>query len=213
MIRAVLWDFGGVLTTSPFAAFNRFEDERGLPRDFIRRVNAADPDDNAWARLERSEVGLAEFSDLFEAESRALGHAVRGEEVLRLLHGEVRPAMVEALRRCRERLLCACLTNNFVAGTEEGGTYASERAPAVAEVMALFHLVIESSKAGVRKPDPRFYRMACERLGVAPEDSVFLDDLGVNLKPARAMGITTIKVADPAAALAELERAVGFALV
>ena len=76
----------------------------------------------------------------------------------------------------------------------------------------LFDVVVESSKAGCRKPDPRFYEIACEELGIEPSQAVFLDDLGINLKPARAMGMTTIKVTDPGEALRELEAVVGMVL-
>ncbi len=209
MIRAVLWDFGGVVTTSPFDAFNAYERRHGIPENFIRRINAANADDNAWAKFERNEVDLAQFSALFEAESAAQGHPIAGEQVIRLLTGEVRPEMVAALRRCRERFIIACLTNNFAARKGPGMTFSAARGAAVEAAMALFHVVIESSKVGVRKPDPRIYRIACDQLGVAPAEVVYLDDLGVNLKPARAIGMTTIKVGDAAVALAELERVVG----
>lgn len=210
MIRAVLWDFGGVLTTSPFEAFNRFESEAGLPRDFIRTVNATNPDSNAWARIERAEIGLDDFSEMFERESAAAGHAIPGKTVLELLAGDVRPEMVVALKRCREVLKCACLTNNFALG--DGETVWPARTQSLAEIMDLFHLVLESSRIGVRKPDPRMYQIACERLAVEPSEAVFLDDLGINLKPARAMGITTIKVTDPAGAIDELAATIGFDL-
>jgi len=211
-IRAVLWDFGGVLTTSPFDAFNRYEAEHGLPTDFIRSVNAADPDRNAWARFERSEIGIDEFDSAFETESAARGHAVSGRDVVALLAGDVRPAMVEALKRCRERLKCACITNNARVGEGPGMTLDPQKSAEVAAIMTLFHEVIESSKVGVRKPDPEIYEITCRALAVAPAEAVYLDDLGINLKPARAMGMTTIKVGDPDVALAELEAAVGFAL-
>jgi putative hydrolase of the HAD superfamily len=201
-IRAVFWDFGGVVLSSPFEAFNRYEEAKGLPRDLIRTVNATNPDTNAWARLERSEVGFDEFCDLFEAECAALGHTVAAREMLGLLQGEIRPAVVEAIRRCRDAgLVTACLTNNFVSGDR---TPADGR-PDHAEVLDLFAFVLESSKAGVRKPDPRFYELACELAGVEPGEVVFLDDLGINLKPAKALGMATIKVVDPDVALAELE--------
>ncbi len=202
-ITAALFDFGGVILSSPFDAFARYEADHGLPADFIRRVNSTDPDTNAWARLERSEVDLDGFATAFEDESAALGHRVPGYDVLALLAGEVRPEMVEAVRRCGERLKTAMLTNNVVGMSFN---------PKVAEIMALFDTVVESSVVGVRKPDPAFYEIACERLGIEPSEAVFLDDLGINLKPARAMGMTTIKVGDPAVALAELEAAVGFPL-
>ncbi len=212
MVGAVLWDFGGVLTTSPFDNFRRFERQNGLPEDFLRRVNATNPDTNAWARFERSEIDLRGFDRVFEEETRAAGHPVRGARVIELLATDLRPAMVEALRRCAERLPVGCITNNAKAG--EGPTMARtpERARAVAEVMALFSVVVESSKVGLRKPDPRIYRMACDMLRMAPEETVYLDDLGINLKPARDMGMTTIKVAEPDHAIAELEALVGIPL-
>ncbi len=211
-VRAILWDFGGVLTTSPFEAFNRFEAERGLPRDFIRRVNATDPDTNAWARLERNEIDLAGFDALFRRESAALGHPVDGRDILPLLAGDLRPEMVRALELCRARLRCVCVTNNANYG--EGPSMSSDaaRAAEIRRVFDLFHEVVESRVVGVRKPDPRIYEIACEAARAAPEEIVYLDDLGINLKPARALGMTTIKVVDPAEALAGLAAAVGFAL-
>lgn len=204
-IRAVIFDFGGVILTSPFEAFARYERDNGLPDGFIRRVNTVNPDANAWAKLERSEVDLAGFARLFEAEARELGHEVDGTAVLGLLAGTLRPEMVEALRRCHERLKTALLTNNFLAVDAPADT-------PMGQVMAHFDVIVESSRAGVRKPDPAIYRMVCNDLGVEPPEAVFLDDLGINLKPARAMGMTTIKVGDPAVAIAELEAVVGFPL-
>ncbi len=208
-LKAVLWDFGGVILSSPFEAFGRYERQRGLPKDFIRTLNATNPDTNAWAKFERNEVPFDEFCDLFEAEARALGHTLAAREVMPLLAGEIRPAMVEALRRCGRRFKTACLTNNVV-----GFNDFPERARATGrdEVLSLFDAVIESSKVGCRKPDPRFYEIACETLGIQPTEAVFLDDLGINLKPAKELGMRTIKVTEPSLALAELEAIVGFAL-
>ncbi|MBR1216655.1 HAD-IA family hydrolase [Bradyrhizobium sp. U87765 SZCCT0131] len=209
MIEAVIWDFGGVITTSPFEAFARFEAERGLPVDIIRRTNAANHLDNAWAKFERAEIDLATFDELFAAESRALGAEVRGADVLPLLSGDLRPEMIEALRRVKAHSKTGCITNNLPAnsiGSRSG------RSLYVAEVMVLFDHVIESAKIGLRKPDPRIYRMMIEALNVDPARCVYLDDLGVNLKPAREMGMTTIKVVNAAQALAELEAATGLVL-
>ncbi|MFK8024026.1 MAG: HAD-IA family hydrolase [Ilumatobacter sp.] len=207
-IRAVLWDFGGVILTSPFEAFNRYEDEHGLPTDFIRSVNSHEPDDNAWARLERDDITPHEFDGAFAAESEALGHRVPGADVLALLSGAVRPEMVTALDRVIEAgHATACLTNNVVSDDT-----AANKRPDVAAVMARFDHVVESSKVGVRKPEPRFYEIACELLGVQPSECVFLDDLGINLKPARAMGMATIKVGGPDAAIADLESILGIGL-
>ncbi len=207
-IRAVIFDFGGVILTSPFDAFARYEQANGLPEGFLRRLNATNPDGNAWAKLERSEVNLVGFARLFEAEAAAAGHPVDGSAVLALLAGELRPEMVTALRRCHERLGTALLTNNFVSSADNG----SRPAGPFAEVIELFDVVVESSQVGLRKPDPAIYRLVCDKLGVEPTEAVFLDDLGVNLKPARAMGMTTIKVVDPMTALEELEAVVGFPL-
>ncbi len=204
MIEAVLWDFGGVLTTSPFEAFNRFEAERGIPRDFIRRINATNAEHNAWARLESSTISLAEFDAAFEVESRAAGHPIRGQAVIDLLSGDLRPRMVSVLTQCKARFKVACLTNNVKSGEGPGMARTSERAARMHEVMSLFDLVLESSKEGIRKPNPAFYRRACERLGIEPFNAVFLDDLGINLKPAKALGMTTIKVTSEDQAIAEL---------
>ncbi|UDY36922.1 HAD-IA family hydrolase [Dermatobacter hominis] len=207
MIRAVLFDFGGVILSSPFEAFAAYERRAGLPEGFLRSVNATDPDTNAWARLERSELALDEFAAAFEEEARALGQVVDGNEVLACLRGELRPRMVEALRRCKERYATALLTNNFLTGDpscSSGGSFGP--------VLELFDVVVESSQVGVRKPEPRFYEIALERLGATAAEAVFLDDLGVNLKPARAMGMTTIKVVDPDVALDELGALLGLEL-
>ncbi|HEU5150974.1 MAG TPA: HAD-IA family hydrolase [Iamia sp.] len=208
-ITAALFDFGGVILSSPFEAFARYEAERGLPAGFLRRVNATNPDTNAWAQLERNHVSLEEFSALFEAEARALGGEVDGMEVLGCLRGDLRPEMVEAVRRCGERLKTGLLTNNVISMRAEEMSGSSD--PHVA-VLGLFDVIVESSRVGTRKPDPAFYEHACELLDIEPAEAVFLDDLGVNLKPARAMGMRTIKVDDPAVAIAELERNVGFPL-
>ena len=209
---AVLWDFGGVILTSPFEAFNRYEAEIGLPKDFIRSLNARNGDTNAWAKMERSEVSLEGFVALFEEEARQLGHKVDGWRILQSLSGDIRPQMVEALRRCKTAFRVACITNNMKHGEGPGMARSPDKAAAVAEVMTLFEHVIESSKLGFRKPDPRIYRHACELIGVPPERCVYLDDLGVNLKPARALGMQTIKVGDPDEAIAELEAIVGISL-
>jgi putative hydrolase of the HAD superfamily len=210
-IEAVLWDFGGVFTTSPFDAFNRYERERGLPADIIRKINSINPDTNAWARLERSELAPAEFDAEFLAEAREFGLSIPGRDVLGLLSGDLRPAVVCAFFACKARFKVGCITNNAPTGKGAGMSSSSEKAQQIAEVFAQFDHVIESSKAGVRKPDPRIYRMMCDALSVKPEACVYLDDLGINLKPAREMGMTTIKVTSEAQLLADLSKAVGIA--
>src|SRR3984957_9539045 len=209
MLEAVIWDFGGVLTTSPFEAFTRFETEHGLPADIIRRTNAANHWENAWAKFERAEVDVETFDRLFAAESLALGAEVRGKDVLPLLAGDLRPEMVEALRRIKSSFKTGCITNNLPANAigSAGG-----RTVYIAEVMALFDYIIESARIGLRKPDPKIYRMMVDALGVDPRRCIYLDDLGINLKPAREMGMTTIKVVSARQAIAELESATGLLL-
>jgi putative hydrolase of the HAD superfamily len=201
-IRAVLWDFGGVILSSPFEAFNRFEAEHGLPIDFIRSVNATNPTENAWARLERSDIDQVGFDEEFAVESADLGHRVRGAEVLALLSGDIRPEMVALLDRVKAAgYLVACLTNNV---TTSDDAHPTVRAAALAAIMSRFDAVVESSKVGVRKPEVEFYEIACGLLDVTPHECVFLDDLGINLKPAAAMGMRTIKVLSAAQAIADL---------
>jgi putative hydrolase of the HAD superfamily len=208
-IEAVIFDFGGVLTSSPFEAFARYETERGLPTDIIRRTNAANHLENAWAKFERAEVDIDTFDKLFAAESLALGAEVRGRDVLPLLQGDLRPEMVDALKRIKAKFKTGCITNNLPANAIGSMT---GRSLYVAEVMVLFDHVIESAKIGWRNPDPRIYQLMVETLKVDPGKCVYLDDLGVNLKPAREMGMTTIKVASGAQAIAELEAATGLKL-
>ena len=216
-ITTVIFDFGGVITASPFEAFNRLEEERGLPRDFVRRVNATNPDDNGWAKFERAEIDAAAFDALFAAEARALGHELEGEAVLAVIAGAVRPNMVAALDTLKARgLRIGCITNNVPGGKmgiKGAGMARSEQAAnAVAAIMARFEHVIESSKAGVRKPDPAIYLMMCEKLGVEPNECVYLDDLGINCKPAAALGMHAIKVTSGEQALADLSAVLGMAL-
>ncbi len=211
-IRAVLWDFGGVVLSSPFEAFNAYEAEIGLPRDFIRRINAVNPDTNAWALMERAEVSLDEFARLFEIEAQVQGHKVSGQRILGLLSGKVRPEMVEALKRVKTRYRIACITNNMPLGEGPAMMRSADKATQVAEIMTLFEYVVESSKLGMRKPDPRIYQHACKLLGVEPQECVYLDDLGINLKPARALGMQTIKVNSADQALSELEKIIDMKL-
>ena len=218
-IRAVFFDFGGVVASSPFQAFDRYERDHGLPTGFIRRINSTNPNDNAWARYERREVDTDGFVTLFEAEARNLGHKIDGRAVLDLVAGEVRPIMLEAVDRIKAAgLVTACLTNNFVPVNREGADRLGSRGlgesrwQQAAQAMARFDHLIQSSLIGVRKPEIGFYRVALATVGVEPSETVFLDDLGVNLKPAKAMGMTTIKVVDPETALAELEAVLGLSL-
>ncbi len=204
MIEAVLFDFGGVILSSPFEAFAEYENEIGLPPDTIRKINTTNPDTNAWAQFERREVNPEEFGLLFEKEALALGHELDAQRILEGLHGSLRPSMVEALSRCSSKFKTAMLTNNITPMQEQ------DLDQDVKNVVEIFDLLVESSIEGCRKPEEKFYEIACERLNVNPENCVFLDDLGINLKPARAMGMTTIKVVEPEEAIKELYEILGF---
>jgi putative hydrolase of the HAD superfamily len=209
-VTAVVFDLGGVFTDSPMAAFAAYEAEAGLPDGLIRRLNSTDPDTNAWARHERGELDDAGFRAAFEAEARAAGHPVDAGRVLAALGGELRPAMVAAAGRLRAAGVPLALLSNNVAPMDRGGP--------LGQLLGLFDVVVESSVEGVRKPEPAIYERAVQRLSaavgrpVAAADCVYLDDLGINLKPARALGMHTIKVVDPDAALAELSALTGVEL-
>jgi putative hydrolase of the HAD superfamily len=204
VFRAVLFDMGGVLVSSPFSGFRAYEVEAGLPEGLIRRLNATNPDHNAWACFERGQIGRDEFVRRFEAEARALGHELHGERVLGALGAEIIEPMVTAVERVRAVARTGLLTNNL--------SPIDHRSPVASRLLPHFDVVVQSAVEGVRKPDPRFYLRACEQLGVDPDECVFLDDLGVNCKPARALGMHTIKVVDPLDALTELEALLGVPL-
>lgn len=208
-VEAVIWDFGGVFTSSPFEAFNRYEAAKGVPKDLIRRVNATNHHTNAWALFERNEIDTDRFDQLFLEESTALGHPVPGREVLPLLSGELRPRMVAALKACKAHFKVGCITNNVVSMHSPGQDEIQRAAGAMGQVMPLFDAIIESSKAGVRKPDPKIYLMMCDLLAVKPEACVYLDDLGINCKPAAELGMKAIKVVDVDQTLADLAALTG----
>jgi putative hydrolase of the HAD superfamily len=209
-VSAVVFDLGGVITESPMGAFAAYEAEAGLPDGLIRRLNSTDPHTNAWARFERNELDVAGFTDAFEAEALAAGHRVDACRVLAALAGEVRPAMVAALGRLRAAGFPLGLLSNNVAPMERTGR--------LGDLLGHFDAIVESSIEGVRKPEPEIYQRALTRLSdaigrpVAATECAYLDDLGINLKPARAMGFATIKVVDPAEALAELSELTGLDL-
>ncbi len=201
----IIFDFGGVITSSPFEAFNRMEADRGLPHNLVRRVNATNPDDNAWAKFERAEVNATEFDALFAAEVEALGHVLRGADVLTCLSGDIRPRMVVALDTLKANgFALGCITNNVPTGKGTGMAGTLAKAQAIDAIMARFDQILESSKAGVRKPDPLIYQMMCDALRVDATNCVYLDDLGINCKPAAALGMTAIKVVGEDQALADL---------
>jgi putative hydrolase of the HAD superfamily len=202
-IAAVVFDIGGVVQDSPLHAIARYERERGLPPNAINRVVVAAGEEGAWARLERGELTVQSFCAPFEADCRARGVAIDGRVLMeRIAEASVpRPRMLEAIRRLRAAgLRVAALTNNWVAETP--GATASETMKA--RLAAHFDVFVESAVVGLRKPDPRIYALVCDKLGLPPARVAFLDDIGRNLKPARELGMATIKVDDPEQALREL---------
>lgn len=209
-VSAVVFDLGGVITESPMIAFAAYEREAGLPDGLIRQLNSTDPDTNAWARFERNELDVPGFSAAFEAEAAALGHRIDAGRVLAALRGEVRPAMVAAIRALKRAGLPLGMVSNNVSPMERGGR--------MDDILDMFDVIVESSIEGVRKPEPEIYRRALDRLSdavgrrIEASDCAYLDDLGINLKPARALGFSTIKVVDPDVAIAELSELVGFSL-
>jgi putative hydrolase of the HAD superfamily len=207
-LHGVLFDLGGVVMDSPLHAIARYEREHGLPTNAVNRVVATAGETGAWARLERGELTVATFCAPFEADCRAQGVTVDSARLMAYVAeaSVPRPQMLEAIRRIRARgLRVGALTNNWKREESEDDVVRDR-------LRALFDVFIESRVVGLHKPDPRIYTLACDALAVAPGRTAFLDDIGRNLKPARALGMTTIKVDDPDQALRELGALLGFAL-
>ena len=204
-IKAVIFDLGGVILDSPMEIFAAFEKQHGLPENFLNRLIVESGQEGAWARLERGELALTEFFDAFDQEIRQAGADISSRKLMAAVNdfANVRPEMLKAVRRLRKSgYLVAALTNNWL--LDNGGT-----STGLDLLKAEFDVFIESSRAGVAKPDPAIYEMALRELGVRAEDAAFLDDIGRNLKPAKQMGMTTIKVTNAEDAIAELDRVLG----
>ena len=196
--KAIIWDFGGVITSSPFEAFNKFEEANGLPKDIIRTINSENSDMNAWAQFESNSITIDQFNDLFLKEAKAKGFDIKGRDIIKLLKGSIRENMVSFLRELKSDFKLGCITNNVKSSSGENTDNETE------EAMSIFDHVIESSIVGIRKPNPEIYMMSCDALNVSPDQCIYLDDLGINLKPARELGMTTIKVIKPEDAIQEV---------
>ena len=196
--KAIIWDFGGVITSSPFEAFNKFEEANGLPKDIIRTINSENSDMNAWAQFESNSITIDQFNDLFLKEAKAKGFDIKGRDIIKLLKGSIRESMVSFLRELKSDFKLGCITNNVKPSSEENTDNETK------EAMSIFDHVIESSIVGIRKPNPEIYMMSCDALNVSPDQCIYLDDLGINLKPARELGMTTIKVIQPEDAIQEV---------
>ncbi|MBW2274662.1 MAG: HAD family phosphatase [Deltaproteobacteria bacterium] len=208
--KAVIFDLGGVVLGSPLHAIAAYERELGIPANFVNRVVAETAPTGAWSRLERGELAMEAFYPAFEADCRAAGHEISASTMMERMSEALlpRPAMLCAIAAIRGAgLRVGALTNNWSTAAEHespsDGTHALRKH---------FDVFVESSVEGLRKPDPRIYRLACARLEVEPTEAVFLDDIGSNLKSARKLGMTTIKVVEPEAALVELEAVLGLSL-
>lgn len=209
-IRAVVFDLGGVVLGSPLQAIAAYEREHGIAENFVNRVVAETAPHGAWSRLERGEIDMAQFVGDFEAECEQAGARIDARAMFAAMAAIARPrtAMLEAITRIRRRgLKTAALTNNWA---PEGDAPSEPEAPVLSD---LFDVFVESSVEGLRKPDPRIYQLVCERMQIPPSETAFLDDIGSNLKPARALGMTTIRVGEPEPALRELEEVLGFSLL
>ena len=205
-IAAVVFDIGGVIQDSPLHAIARYERDHGLPANAINRAVVGSGEHGAWSRLERGELTLAAWCEPFEADCRAQGVAVSAPRLMQYIAeaGRARPEMLRAVASLRAHgLRVGALTNNWKTDEPASGP------PALA---AHFDAFVESRAVGMRKPDPRIYQLICRELGVTPPETAFLDDIGTNLKAAKALGMRTIKVDDPAQALHELAALVGFPL-
>ena len=196
--KAIIWDFGGVITSSPFDAFNEFEEVNGLPKNIIRTINSENSDMNAWAQFESNSITIDQFDDLFLKEAKAKGFDIKGRDIIKLLKGSIRENMVSFLRELKSDFKLGCITNNVKPSSEENTDNETK------EAMSIFDHVIESSIVGIRKPNPEIYMMSCDALNVSPDQCIYLDDLGINLKPARELGMTTIKVIQPEDAIQEV---------
>ncbi len=204
-LRAAIFDIGGVLTSSPVIAIREYAMRELV--DYAVLGPMIGDHDLAWSRWERSELSLQQFIQQFEAEGLERGIKVSAQGIMDAAFGtqSVREEMVGVVRYLRGRVKLGCITNNVA--RED-----AESRPRAIVLEDLFDHVIESSIVGIRKPDPRIYHMACEALSVQPHEAVFLDDIGANLKGARAVGMTTIKVNPDLGAIDELEAVLGIAL-
>ncbi len=202
--RGVIFDLGGVVLGSPMHAIAAYEREVGLDPGRVNHHIVERGREGAWARLERGELETEAFFAAFDAEFAAAGLPMDARAMMTLM-GEAtvpRKAMIAAIACIRaEGLLTAALTNNWRG--EGNGT---------SILKPHFDVFVESAILGLRKPDPRIYEHVLEEMAIGADEAVFLDDIGRNLKPARAMGMRTIKVDDPERALDDLQAILGFAL-
>ena len=201
-IQTIIFDFGGVITDSPIEGFKKLEKSYGISKGVISSIVMTNPDNNAWAKSERGEIDIQTFIEEFNLEAKKLGYNLNAKEILKQLYGPLRPLMVEKIASLSKNYQLICLTN-VLKGVHVFSP--EERKKEVDHVLSFFDKIYESCEIGMRKPEKRIYRYLLDDLKIKPENSVFLDDLGMNLKTAKLLGINTVKVIDPTAALKELD--------
>lgn len=203
-IKTIIFDFGGVVTNSPIEGFKKLEDTYGYAKGLITSINMNNPNNNAWAQSERGEINIDTFLSQFEKEALEIGQKINANEILMQLYGSMRPIMVNkiiSLAKSKKYKLI-CLTN-VLKGIKK--FMPKEREEDVNNIMSYFDVIYESYKIGMRKPESRIYEYIIENLAIIPNEAVFLDDLGMNLKTAKKLGINTIKVVDPEESIKELD--------
>jgi len=202
-IAAVVFDLGGVVLDSPLRVFECFEQQRGLPPHFISELVITTGAEGAWSRLERGQLSMEEFAQAFSAEAKARGQELDAGQLMQALEEatDIRPQVAEMISDLRRfGLRTAALTNNWPSEDQERK---------IDVLRPLFDVVVESFRVGMRKPEPAIYSLVLSQLGMSGERTVFLDDIGYNLKPARELGMHTIKVTDPNVAMSELVQLLG----
>ncbi|XP_052813055.1 acyl-CoA dehydrogenase family member 10-like [Mya arenaria] len=207
--QAVIFDMGGVILPSPLALFKSFEQTSGLPEGTILQTILSNKVSGAWTRLEEGKLTMTEFATQFGKEcSDILGRPVDMAGLMpsfNKYNGVAYPQMIDAVQCVRaEGLKTALLTNNWFNINNEDSYIPVD--------LAMFDVVVESCKVGYRKPHPKIYEIVLDKLGVAPERCIFLDDMGGNLKAAAQFGIRTIKVTDPDQGVRDLEKELGLTL-
>ena len=204
-IKTIIFDFGGVVTNSPIEGFKKLEKTHGYSKGLITGINMNNPDNNAWARSERGEIEIDTFLSQFEQEALEIGHDINADEILIQLYGSPRPIMIKKIISLSKsnKYKLICLTN-VLKGIEK--FMPKEREEVVNNIMSYFDKIYESYKIGMRKPEARIYEYIIKDLEINPKETVFLDDLGMNLKTARQLGINTIKVVDPIEAIKTLDK-------
>ena len=203
-IKTIIFDFGGVITNSPIEGFKLLEEKHGYDKGIITNINMNNPDNNAWAKSERGEIDINTFLEEFEKEALSIGQKINAKEILQQLYGSLRENMINKIKllSTSKKYKLICLTN-VLKGVDIFTP--KERVEAVKDVMSYFDIIYESYKLNMRKPEARIYQYILKELNIEPQETVFLDDLGMNLKSAKQLGINTIKVIDPNDAIYQLD--------